>query len=155
MGISLWNNHRSVLVCFNWIFVLLNRHIFQMFSIVRACIKSIILWIMKFHSDCYIVSPGWSHSWWRHQMETFSPLLALCAGNSPVSVEFPAQRPVPRSFDVFCDLRLDKRLSKQTWGWWFETPSCSLWRHCNGCLCLWIDADMPSNCYFNQWWSIN
>ena len=23
------------------------------------------------------------------------------------------------------------RLSKQSWGWWFETPSCSLWRHCN------------------------
>ena len=34
------------------------------------------------------------HSWWRHQMETFSALLALCAGNSPVSGEFPAQRPL-------------------------------------------------------------
>ena len=41
------------------------------------------------------------HSWWRHQMETFSALLALCAGNSPVNGEFPAQRPVTRSFDVF------------------------------------------------------
>ena len=39
--------------------------------------------------------------WWRHQMETFSALLALCAGNSPVSGEFPEQRPVTRSFDVF------------------------------------------------------
>ena len=37
--------------------------------------------------------------------------------------EFPAQRPVTRSFDVFLDLRLNKRLSKQPWGWWFETPS--------------------------------
>ena len=36
------------------------------------------------------------------------------------------------SFDAFCDLRLNKRLNKQSWGWWFETPSCSLWRHCNG-----------------------
>ena len=45
--------------------------------------------------------------------------------------EFPAQRPVTRSFDVFFDLRLNKRLSKQSWGWWFETPSCPLWRHCN------------------------
>ena len=44
---------------------------------------------------------------------------------------FPAQRPVTRSFDVFFDLRLNKRLSKQPWGWWFETPSWSLWRHCN------------------------
>ena len=45
--------------------------------------------------------------------------------------EFPAQRPVTRSFDVFFDLRLIKRLSKQPWGWWFETPSWSLWRQCN------------------------
>ena len=46
--------------------------------------------------------------------------------------EFPTQRPVTRSFDVFFDLRLNKRLSKQPWGWWFETPSWSLWRQCNG-----------------------
>ena len=42
-----------------------------------------------------------------------------------------AQSPVTRSFDVFFDLRLNKRLSKQSWGWWFETPSHPLWRHCN------------------------
>ena len=46
--------------------------------------------------------------------------------------EFPTQRPVTRSFDVFFDLRLNKRLSKQLRGWWFETQSWSLWRHCNG-----------------------
>ena len=46
--------------------------------------------------------------------------------------EFHTQRPVTRSFDVFFDLRLYKRLSKQPWGWWFETLSWSLWRHCNG-----------------------
>ena len=45
--------------------------------------------------------------------------------------EFPAQRPVTRSFDVFFDLRLNKRLSKQSWGWWFETQSRPLWRHSN------------------------
>ena len=45
--------------------------------------------------------------------------------------EFPAQRPVTRSFDVFFDLRPNKRLSKQPWGWWFETPSWSLWRQRN------------------------
>ena len=71
-------------------------------------------------------------SWWRHQMETFSALLAICAGNSPVPGEFSAQRPVTRSFDVFFDLRLNKRLSKQPMGWWFGTPSYSLWRHCYG-----------------------
>ena len=69
--------------------------------------------------------------WWRHQMETFSALLALCAGNSPVTVELPSQRPVTRSFDVFFDLCLNKRISKQSWGWWFETTSRPLWRHCN------------------------
>ena len=47
------------------------------------------------------------------------------------SIEFPTQRPVTRSFDVSFDLRLNKRLSKLPWGWWFETPSWSLWRHRN------------------------
>ena len=70
-------------------------------------------------------------SWWRHQMETFSVLLAICAGNSPVPGEFPSQRPVTQSFDVFFDLCLNKRLSKQSWGRWFETLSRPLWRQCN------------------------
>ena len=64
-------------------------------------------------------------------METFSALLALCAGNSPVTGEFPSQRPVTWSFDVFFDLRLNNRLNEQSWGWWFETPSHPSWRHCN------------------------
>ena len=67
-------------------------------------------------------------------MQTFSALLAICAGNSPVPGEFPAQRPVTRSFDVFFDLRLNKWWSKQSWGWWFETLSRLLWRHCNDCI---------------------
>ena len=71
-------------------------------------------------------------AWWRHQMETFSALLAICAGNSPVPGEFPAQMPVTRSFDILFDPGLNKQLSKQLWGWWFEKLSCSLWRHCNG-----------------------
>ena len=45
--------------------------------------------------------------------------------------EVPAQRPVRRSLDVFFDLCPTKQLSKQPWGWWFEMPSWSLWRHCN------------------------
>ena len=45
-------------------------------------------------------------------METFSVLLAICAENSQVPGEFPAQRPVTRSFDVFFDLRLIKRLRR-------------------------------------------
>ena len=77
--------------------------------------------------------------------------------NLPVTGEFPSQMPVTPSFDVlvglkifffisqsensttaistphdvFFDLRLNKRLSKQSWGWWAETPSSPLWRHCN------------------------
>ena len=104
---------------------------------------SIMLWLNSFMrpADC---APTHTHieqgavitrsnikSWWRHQMETFSALLAICAGNSPVTGEFPAQRPVTRSIDVFFDLRLNKRLSKQSWGWWFNMLSCPIWRHCN------------------------
>ena len=70
-------------------------------------------------------------SWWRHQVETFFALLALCARNSPVTGEFPAQRPVTRGFDVFFDLCLKKRLSIQSWGSSFETLSRPLWRHSN------------------------
>ena len=89
-----------------------------------------------------------SHSTrWRHQMETFSP----------VPGEFTAQRLVTRSFDVFFDLRLNKRLGKQPPGWWFETPTYSLWRQCNDfekirfmsrrCLCvMWhIDVVKPAS----------
>ena len=75
---------------------------------------------------------------WRHQMETFSVWLAICAGNSPVPGEFPTQRPVTRSFDVFFYLRLNKRLSKQSWGWWFQTLSHPLWRQWNDCGTWWI-----------------
>ena len=64
-----------------------------------------------------------SKALWRHQMETFSALLALYAGNSPVTGEIPSQRPVTRSFDVFIDLRLNKRLIKQSKRQLFETPS--------------------------------
>ena len=74
---------------------------------------------------------------WYHDVMTssngkFSALLVICAGNSPVPGECPAPRPVTRSFDAFFDLRLNKRFSKQSWGWWFETLSRPLWRHRNG-----------------------
>ena len=82
------------------------------------------IWLNKQHTK-------YAFTWWRHQMETFSALLAICAGNSPVPGEFPTQRPVTRSFDVYFDLRPNKRLSKQSWSWWFETLSPPLWRHGN------------------------
>ena len=54
--------------------------------------------------------------------------------------EFPAQRPVTRSVGVFFDLRLNKRLSKQSWGWWYETPPWLLWRQCYD-ICRFIGSD--------------
>ena len=89
-------------------------------------------------------------SWWRHPMETFSALLALCVGNSPVIGEFPLQRPMTLSFGVSFDLYLNKRLSKQSWGWWFATPWWhSLWRHRNGLSILCIQPVQPEN---SLWW---
>ena len=46
-------------------------------------------------------------------MEKYSALLVLCVGNSPVTGEFPSQRPETRSFDAFVDQRLNKRLSNK------------------------------------------
>ena len=77
------------------------------------------------------ISSQLNKTWWRHQMETYSALLAICARNSPVTGEFPTKRLVSRNFGVFFNRRLNKWLSKQSWGWWFETPSRPLWRHCN------------------------
>ena len=93
-------------------------------------------------SDCWEIhtpllspdSPGirsnQTCTWWRHQMETFSALLVFCVGgNSMVTGEFPAQRPVMWSFDVFFYLGLKKQLSKQSRRWWFGTQSHSFWHH--------------------------
>ena len=79
----------------------------------------------------YIIPVENFGTWWRYPMETFSALLAFCVGNSLVTAEFPVQRPVTRSIDVFFEMRLHKWLSKQSRGWWFETQSRALWRHCN------------------------
>ena len=57
---------------------------------------------------CITAVPRDSISWWRHQMETFSALLVICAEISPVTDEFPTQRQVKWSFDVFFDLHLNK-----------------------------------------------
>ena len=77
-------------------------------------------------------------SWWRHQMETFSALLALCVVNSPVTGEFPAQRPLTRSLNGVFDLCQNEQLSKQSWGWWFETPSRLLLRQSNIVVLLYL-----------------
>ena len=68
--------------------------------------------------------------WWRHQMETYSALLV----NSPHRGQWRGAL----MFSLIC--ALNKRLSNQSWGWWYQTPSCSLWRHCNGCANISQDA---------------
>ena len=94
-------------------------------SLHQASAKEVV--IAWWHSLVRIIT------WWRHQMEKLSALLTLCAGNSPVTGEFPAKRPVTRSFDISFDLHQIKRLSKHLRGWWCKTLSRPLWRHCNEC----------------------
>ena len=87
----------------------------------------------------YLNVPLWhvvSEATWSFIMLTSSNgiilrLTGLLCGEFTGHRWIPPQWPVTRNFDVFFDLRLNKRLSKQSWGWWFETPSHSLWRHCN------------------------
>ena len=134
----LLNNTKVWLVTaeFNWI---KSTQYIWWSNIIWHSYSSIITYVelkCDFHQQKHkCISSNWwciyCRSWWHHQMETFSALLALCVRNSQVTGEFPTQRLVTRSFDVFFDLCLNKRLSKQSWGWWFETPSRSLWHHCN------------------------
>ena len=94
--------------------------------------------------------------YWRHMtiyMVTSSNrnifiVTGLCEGNSTVTSEFPSQRPVTRSFYVFFDLSLNKRLGKRSWGWWLERPSRSLWSYCYETL-----AQVMAH-YLNQCWPI-
>ena len=67
-----------------------------------------------------------------------------CKGNPLVIGGFPSQRPVTRSLDVFFDLRLNKRLSKQSRRRWFKTPSHSLLRHSNGFPKAFRNHDIPN-----------
>ena len=76
---------------------------------------------------------AWRHEWCNtcHNMMT-STNWNIFRVTGHLCGEFTGdRRPVTRSFDAFFDLRLNKPLSKQSWGWWFETPSSPLWRHCN------------------------
>ena len=109
--------------------------------------SSVWIWVTKNNKGCRIGG----HPWWCHQMKTLSALLALCEGNPPVTGGFPSQRPVTRSFDVFFDLRLNKRLSKQSRCQWFGTASFSLWRHYNVlALLTWCHIFKSGHCNPNE-----
>ena len=68
-------------------------------NVERHFVFLLLIPLVRHHDSC---DYNWDFmailfiSWWRHETETFSALLAICAGNSPVSGEFPAQRPVTR-----------------------------------------------------------
>ena len=102
--------------------------------------------VIVFNLDTALLLPtgsvdGMLHTWLRNETKIFymmtslndkiSALLVHCEGNPPVTGGFPSQRPVSRSFDVIFDLCLNKPLSEKSRRWWLETPSRSLWRHCN------------------------
>ena len=76
---------------------------------------------IQLNTWCRLANKPLLQPWWRHQLEKFSTSLDLCEGNPPVTGKFLPQRPVTRSFEVFFDLRSNKRLSKQSKRWWFET----------------------------------
>ena len=59
----------------------------------------------------------------------FTGLFVWRIHRSPRNSLHKAQWRGPLMFSLIC--ALNKRLSKQSWGWWFETPSRPLWRHCN------------------------
>ena len=113
--------------------------IFLWIDVCRFCSRP--LGLLHWHCSNHTIAPaltkqpwGVFAKWakfgrWRHQMETFSALRALCADNSPVNSPHKGQSRRALMVSLIC--ALNKRLSKQSWGWWFETPSRSLWRHCN------------------------
>ena len=72
-------------------------------------------------------------TWWRHQIEIISVVLALfLRGIYRSQVNSPHKGQWRRALMFSLIRALNKRFSKQVWGWWFETPSRSLWRHCHG-----------------------
>ena len=111
----------------------------QRWHIISSTISNTDVYLRHPASMCYRANDGYDSRWKKVgiRMKTSSNgnifrVTGHCAGNTPVTGEFSAQRPVTRSFDVFCDLRLNNWLSKQWCGWWFETLSRPLWRHSNG-----------------------
>ena len=98
-------------------------------SVKRDALKLTWLRPNSCSSDVSISQMHHYLSWWRHQMETFSALLAIRARISSVTSEFPHKGQWCTA--LIFDLRLNKRLSKQSWGWWFETRSHPLRRHSN------------------------
>ena len=96
----------------------INLYILQVGNLLENFIVTKITYniMLRTLEMCQAIMMEHMSSWWRHQMETFSTLLALCEGNLPVTGGFPSQRPVTRSFDIFFDLCLNKpELTQVIW----------------------------------------
>ena len=97
----------------------------------------LILFVCHVHSDSQLLTLIYNIDWNRSPNKKFAMMTSsngtIFGVTGPLCGEFTGhRRPVIRSFDVVFDLCLNKRLSKQPWGWWFERPSCSLWCRCTG-----------------------
>ena len=83
------------------------------------------VYVIHFHHDDAIK--------WKH-FPRYRPFVRVFTGHRWI--------PRTKASDAFSnDLRLIKRLSKQSWGWWYQTPSRSLWRHCNNS-CLPVSSSL-------------
>ena len=92
--------------------------------------------VHDFRLHCAVLIPTLIKTWCLKNMMTSSNgNIFRVTGH--LCEEFTCPRWIPRTkasdAELWCffDLRLNKRLSKQSWGWWFETQSRLLWRHCN------------------------
>ena len=94
-------NWNDAVICYVNVHSIITQQVVNLFLIILS-----VLWIFiatenrgSFYAEIPISQ--YVETWWRHQMETFSALLDLCARNSPVIGEFPSLKPVTRSFSVF------------------------------------------------------
>ena len=143
----------TFLICWYGVMIGKFRSIHYMDASITSYIHLILGWNYLSSSKlqwCNRLKFGWyyliaKHIWNQYTKKVYCFILMMTSSNGNIfrvtgplcgeftgPGEFPTQRPVTRSFNVFFDLLLNKRLSKQPWGWWFETPSWSLWRQCNG-----------------------
>ena len=112
-----------------------NNYIGSALEVLQFCAKPSILSnyiMMSWHRNAFsIAGPHDDVIKWKHfpRYWTFGRGIHWSPRDSPHKSQW-------RELYVFFDLRPNKRLSKQFWGWWFETPSRPLWCHCNAILCF-------------------
>ena len=113
--------------------IVYHRKEYRIYSISLALCKELLSSVTT-GNPCHLASTSCVFpftSWWHHQMEEFSRFTGPLCGDFTGARWIPLTKASDPSFDVLFDLCLNKRLSKVSWGWWFETLSCPLWRHCN------------------------